>query len=108
MTFLSGFFRLAHLALQNVNKDYVIFLYFRNFIGKSDQNPKTKKRMNETKVKMQTLLFFFLQTALDEIFKFCPKIMRFFFHLKQVKYMLQYGAETRLLVPKNTLIFGYN
>ena len=22
--------------------------------------------------------------------------------------MLQYGAETRLLVPKNTLIFGYN
>ena len=36
------FSRLAHLALQNVNKDYVIFSYFRNFIAKSDQKPKTK------------------------------------------------------------------
>ena len=44
------FFRLAHLALQNVNKDYVIFLYFRNFVGKSDQKPKTKNLMNETKM----------------------------------------------------------
>ena len=40
--FLSVFFRLANLALQNVNKDYVIFLYFCNFIAKSDQKPKTK------------------------------------------------------------------
>ena len=37
------FFRLAHLALQNVNKDYVIFLYFCNLIAKSDQKPRTKK-----------------------------------------------------------------
>ena len=44
------FFRLAHLALQNVNKDYVIFLYFRNFVDKSDQKPKTKNGMNETTV----------------------------------------------------------
>ena len=29
--YLSLFFLLAHLVLQNVNKDYVIFLYFRNF-----------------------------------------------------------------------------
>ena len=36
--FLSVFFCLAHLALQNVNKDYVIFSYFCNFITKSDQN----------------------------------------------------------------------
>ena len=36
--FLSVFFHLAHLALQNVNKDYVIFLYFCNFVAKSDQN----------------------------------------------------------------------
>ena len=28
--FFPFFFRLAHLALQNVNKDYAIFLYFRN------------------------------------------------------------------------------
>ena len=42
------FFRLAHLALQNVNKDYIIFLYFRNFFAKSDQKPKTKNGMNET------------------------------------------------------------
>ena len=46
--FLSIFFRLTHLALQNVNKDYVIFLYFWNFIAKSDQKPKTKNGMNET------------------------------------------------------------
>ena len=46
--FLSVFFRLAHLALQNVNKDYVIFSYFRNFVAKSDQRPKTKTGKNET------------------------------------------------------------
>ena len=40
-------FCLAHLALQNVNKDYVIFSYFRNFVAKSDQKPKTKNGMNE-------------------------------------------------------------
>ena len=40
--FLSSFFCLAHLALQNVNKDYVIFTYFCNFDAKSDQKPKTK------------------------------------------------------------------
>ena len=34
------FFRLAHLALQNVNKDYVVFLYFRNFVAKGGQKPK--------------------------------------------------------------------
>ena len=28
LVFLSGFFRLAHLALQNVNKDCIIFLLF--------------------------------------------------------------------------------
>ena len=49
MIFFPVFFRLAHLALQNVNKDYVIFSYFRNFIAKSDQKPKTKNGMNETK-----------------------------------------------------------
>jgi hypothetical protein len=43
-----GFFGLAHLALQNVNKDYVIFLYFRNFVAKCDQKPKMKNWMNET------------------------------------------------------------
>jgi hypothetical protein len=47
--FLSVFFRLAHLAFQNVNKDYVIVLYFRNFVAKSDQKPKKKNGMKETK-----------------------------------------------------------
>ena len=42
------FFCLVHLALQNINKDYVIFSYFCNFIAKSDQKPKTKNGMNET------------------------------------------------------------
>ena len=42
------FFRLAHLALQNVNKDYVIFSNFRNFFAKSDQKPKTKNGMIKT------------------------------------------------------------
>ena len=46
--FLPGFFCLAHLALQNVNKDYEIFSYFCNFIDKSDQKPKTKNGINET------------------------------------------------------------
>ena len=41
-------FGLSHLALQNVNKDYVIFSYFRNFGTKSGQKPRTKNGMNET------------------------------------------------------------
>ena len=47
MIFFPGFFHLAHLALQNINNDYVIFLYFRKFIAKSDQKPKTKNGMNK-------------------------------------------------------------
>ena len=46
--FFPGFFRLTHLALQNVNKDYVIFSYFRNFLPKVTKKPKTKNGMNET------------------------------------------------------------
>ena len=46
-SFLS-FFHLSHLALQNVNKDYIIFSYFHNFVTKSDRKPRTKKGMNET------------------------------------------------------------
>ena len=38
--FFPVFFRLAHLALQNVNKDYIIFWYFRNFVAISNQKPK--------------------------------------------------------------------
>jgi hypothetical protein len=50
MIFLPFFFCLAHLALQNGNKDYAKFLHFRNFVAKSDQKPKTKNGMKETKV----------------------------------------------------------
>ena len=46
--FFPFFFHLAHLALQNVNKDCVIFSYFQNFVAKSDQKPKTKNGMNKT------------------------------------------------------------
>jgi len=67
------FFHLAHLALQNVNKDYIIFSHFRNFVAKSDQKPKTKNGMNETKVKMQTLLFFFLQNHYGRNFQILTK-----------------------------------
>ena len=35
--FLSVFFCLAHLAMQNVNKHYTIFSYFCNFFAKRDQ-----------------------------------------------------------------------
>ena len=38
--FFPVFFRLAHLALQNVNKDCVIFLHFCNFVAKSGQKTK--------------------------------------------------------------------
>ena len=48
--FFPVFFRLAHLALQNINKDYLIFSYFRNFVAKKNQKPKTKNGMNETEV----------------------------------------------------------
>ena len=51
------FFHLAHLALQNVNKDYVKFSYFSNVIAKSDQKPKTKNVMNKTK---NNKLYFYL------------------------------------------------
>ena len=45
------FFRLAaHLALQNVNKYYVIFSYFRHFVAKSDQKPKKEKKERKTYV----------------------------------------------------------
>ena len=53
--FSAGFFRLAHLALQNVNKDYVIFSYFRNFVEKIDQKTKVKNGMNETLLSCSTL-----------------------------------------------------
>ena len=50
LDFCSVFFRLAYLALQNVNKDYVTFSYFLNFIAKSHQKPKTKNGMNDANI----------------------------------------------------------
>ena len=55
MIFSTLNFPLARLALQNENKDYVIFSYFRNFVAKSDQKQKKKNGMNET-IKTRTLL----------------------------------------------------
>ena len=51
MIFFPVFFHLAHLDLQNVNKDYVTFSYLRNFDTKNDQKPKTINGTNETIVK---------------------------------------------------------
>ena len=48
--FFPFFFPSSPSCLANVSKDYTIFLYFRNFVAKSDQKPKTKNGMNETEV----------------------------------------------------------
>ena len=48
VVFFLVFFCLANLTLPNVNKDYLLFLYFLNFVAKCDQKPKTKNGMNET------------------------------------------------------------
>ena len=48
--FLGFFLSLVHLALQNVNNDYIIFFYFLNFVAKSDQKAKMKNGMNKTMV----------------------------------------------------------
>ena len=46
------------LPLQNENKDYIMFLNFRNFVAKSDQKPKSKNGMNETyNTKMEVIGF---------------------------------------------------
>jgi hypothetical protein len=51
--FFPLFFRLAHLALQNVNKEVLVFsirIWYlaypmnRSFVTKSDQKPKTKNK----------------------------------------------------------------
>ena len=49
--FLSVFF--LHLALQNVNKDYIIFSYFGNFVAKTDE----KQKMERNKQYLLYLLF---------------------------------------------------
>ena len=49
--FFFFFFLLDQFALQNVNKDYVIFSYFCNFVAQNDQKPKMKNGMNETSFK---------------------------------------------------------
>ena len=66
--FFPFFFCLAHLALQNVNKDYITFSYFRNFVPKSDQKPKTKNGMNET------IMTLFLTIYLLPFLRQCPAV----------------------------------
>ena len=58
--------------------------------------------MNETKVKMQTLLFFFLTNHYGLNFQILNKNYEVLF---LVKYLLQYGAETSLFSEKNAFIF---
>ena len=50
------FSRLAHVALKNVNKDYVTFSYFCNFVAKSDQKWKIgwKKQWYQRRHNSQT------------------------------------------------------
>ena len=55
--FFPVYFRLAHLAFQNVNKDYVIFSYFHNFVAKSDQKTKEEEeRIEEYKKSLEAQL----------------------------------------------------
>ena len=63
--FLLIFFPHAHFALQNVNKDSLIFSYFHKFVAYSDQKPKSKNWMNKTLVSTNTVstntIYFSLQ-----------------------------------------------
>ena len=43
MIFFPLFSVLPILPLQNVNKDYIIFSYFRNSVDKSDQKTRNEK-----------------------------------------------------------------
>ena len=45
VTLVARFF--SRLALQNVNKDYVIFSYFSNFVTKTDKKLKIKKQTEQ-------------------------------------------------------------
>ena len=47
---------LTHLALQNENKDYIIFLYFHSFLARSDQTPN----LAWTKHKLATKILIFM------------------------------------------------
>ena len=51
ITLVASNFRLAHLVLQNVNKDYEIFSYFHNFVAKTDG----KRKMEWNKQKLYLL-----------------------------------------------------
>ena len=53
------FYRLAHLALQNINKDYIIFSYFSNMVARSDQKPKTKNGISETFISKMLVKFIY-------------------------------------------------
>ena len=102
--FFSVFFRFAHLALQNVNKDYIIFSYFRNFIAKSDQKPKPKNGMNETQIlkviyqiRSQQQLSFSRSTAPTQllIIKRSHEIFGLVFSLcKQVFHSCDFGRDS--------------
>ena len=74
------FFRPVHLALQNVNKDYVIFSYFRNFAAKSDQKPKTKNGMSKTLEWLELFIYYqcvsLLSHSLESSFSFSQRLVR--------------------------------
>ena len=56
--FFLVFFRLVHLDLQSVNKDYVILSYFPEFVAKSDQKPKSKNGMNDVTMAFFKLMWY--------------------------------------------------
>ena len=57
------FFRLAHLALQNVNKDYIVLLYFITSSPKVTKNQKRK--MGWTKHMKNTSTFSFSRSRIS-------------------------------------------
>ena len=87
VVFFPVFFCLVHLALQNVNKDYIIFLYFHNFVAKSDQKPKTKNGMNETELDWLTSLKLLsqIESIIITVFTFVPFIKWQFLSLKMIR-----------------------
>ena len=90
------FFCLAHLALQNVNKDYVIFPNFLNF-AKSDQKPKTKNGMNKTLANFSLPLFILYAWKL---LKFSPVLL--LYSINEFSYQTHHGL---ILWNRNSIFY---
>ena len=73
--FLSGFFHLAHLALQNLNKDYIIFSNFCDFVVKT-QNEKWDELLTE-RLNLNFQDYFPAKNCLDFFWKLLLIVLSF-------------------------------